>query len=162
MLVNLLTDFQGMPAHLVNYTAQQCDGSDVYKINGGWDPLGFITLCVSHASEDVWAFFGYENRQVVNTNATWMNIRPAYKMFTFNKTDEAVLRGTRGVPTLGHGKAVTRLHDRVSRPRSHRRVDDPTDSNHLEYWTVENLHHSMWTPISNFINVPRYLFCWTT
>lgn len=148
LLVILLSCFQGVPAHLVNYTAQQCDGSDVYRINGGWDPLGFITLCISHASEDVWAFFGYENWQVVNTNATWMNIRPAYKMFTFNKTDEAVSRGTRAVPTLEQKPAVTMSQGRVSRPHSDDRRDSP-DSKNVEYWTVENLQHSMWTPISS-------------
>lgn len=80
---------QGVPATLLNFTSQPCDGSDAYRVNGGWDPLGFITLCVSHASEDAWAFFGYESWQVVNTNATYKNVRPAYKMFTFNLTDEA-------------------------------------------------------------------------
>lgn len=83
----------GVPATLLNFTSQPCDGSDAYRVNGGWDPLGFITLCVSHASEDAWAFFGYESWQVVNTNATWKNRRPAYKMFTFNGTDEVQVSG---------------------------------------------------------------------
>lgn len=77
----------GVPAFRVDMTAQPCDGTDQYMINGGWDPHRFITLCVSRASEEAWAFFGYNDHQIINANATWLNAQPAYEIGTFNATD---------------------------------------------------------------------------
>lgn len=138
-------DSQGVPATLLNFTTQPCDGSDAYRVNGGWDPLGFITLCVSHASEDAWAFFGYESWQVVNTNATWKNVRPAYKMLTFNRTDERVSRARRGARAPGGGPQVVEQPEASyrlpGRPRT--RGGEQRSVNDEFVWTVEELKHGM-------------------
>lgn len=145
-------DSQGVPATLLNFTTQPCDGSDAYRVNGGWDPLGFITLCVSHASEDTWAFFGYESWQVVNSVAVWMNVQPAYKMFTFNGTDERAVGGRaearrKGLPAVDSGEMGTgreKMHERIpdSPPRQSlsRRG---SDNDYNLTWTIEEFQQGM-------------------
>lgn len=123
--------YHGIPAQSVNFTDMACDDADFYRINASWDEEGFITLCVSHADEDEWAFFGYQAFQVIDTNATWMNVRPAYKMFTFNRT---MTRGARrmvgGGQTTGRSLAVGELMGAMS--------DNSSDL----FWTIEDFSYS--------------------
>lgn len=137
-------DSQGVPATLLNFTTQSCDGSDAYRVNGGWDPLGFITLCVSHASEDTWAFFGYESWQVVNAIAAWMNVRPAYKMFTFNETDERAV----GERAEARGRQELIVGSRAmgtERERRRERVPDSPRSQSLSRQVSDNDYNLTWT-----------------
>lgn len=132
---------QGVPANVYNFTSQPCDGSDIYQVNAGWDPLGFITLCVSRSNEDTWAFFGYESEDVLNANASWLNVRPAYEMLTFNATDEPAWSAKRETHTVGGGrKTTTRTNSLSGRPKKHGGLSARNSGLH---WTVEDLLYGM-------------------
>lgn len=112
------------------------------------------SLCVSHASEDVWAFFGYRYAQIYNKNATWMNLQPAYKMFTFNATDNLtdarITTMKRQMIELSDGKLIKDQDDQGQRPALQKR-DTIGAGNTLE-WTLVNFHQGKHTllPIQTF------------
>lgn len=130
---------QTVAANVLNFTSQPCDGDDAYRVNASWDPLGFITLCVSRAAEDTWAFFGYGSGDVLNANASWRNVRPAYEMFTFNATDEPARRARRGPQAVGGGGTGTaRGKGPAARPGG---FGTPSARGGDVHWAVENLVH---------------------
>lgn len=139
-------DSLGAPATLTNFTDCACEGTDAYRVNGGWDPLGFVTLCVSRADEDAWAFFGYDSWQVVNANASWRNTRPAYRMFTFNETDEPRLEDEDALEIRMEETRPSQVLDERTGPVAGNVVGRRAGGRrraleHNFLWTIDDLRH---------------------
>lgn len=117
-------------------------------LNGGWDPHGFVTPCISRENENTRAFFGYHDYHIVNANATWMKAGPAYDMQTFKSTDRPPSDQGYEVTAVRQQWSSCKCEDTVARAEDrricHRRWCDLEGQGHSSMHLVHGLflkHH---------------------
>ena len=98
---------QGRPGSQADFQNAVCatDLQSPYKVNGGWDPSGFITIVVTNTEKNAYAFFGYRDTELQQGQVE-TKTSAAYRVGTFGPGEALppVLKVTRDVDADGDQK----------------------------------------------------------
>lgn len=80
----------GKPANETDFENVPCQqGPPWYRVNGGWNPDGYVVIVVTNTVENAYAFFGYNDVDLEGGTPVGWQTQPAFEVGTFVDNDIA-------------------------------------------------------------------------
>ena len=94
----------GKPANQSDFQQVECPNMEwfTYKVNGGWDPRGYMTIVVTNTDRQADAYFSFQDQDIEKAQVVASLSSPAYHVGTFSKArGEIARRGSDGEEEIG-------------------------------------------------------------
>lgn len=80
----------GQPANETNFQDLGCQpGPAWYRVNGGWNSNGYLIVVVTNTLENAYAFFGYNDLDLLEGASVQSQTQTAYEIGTFDGSSVA-------------------------------------------------------------------------
>ena len=95
---------EGKPANQSDFQQVECPNMEwfTYKVNGGWDPRGYMTIVVTNTDRQADAYFSFQDEDIEKGQVVASMSSPAYHVGTFSKArGEIARRGSEAEEEIG-------------------------------------------------------------